>query len=291
MYRLIKNFVAANELERVIDEVFDYKKAFYTPENLKTHAAYLADTKPNRTSHAYAIAPFTREDYEKLQEVTDEMMDVEFYDGPLPVLPMGDWNECGNDCLVELGLQVTQELGLSSGNRVLFNVQEYYGGSEAVPMHNDGELLDFTVEGDTLTIKKSIRPDEVAVLTLVNDTDSVARESFFQSGPGAFGGTRLHYKDGTSEVVRAEAGDLLIFKNSEVKHSVDPLSGTVKRADGLLRMTIGWRSLGEKCFYEDHDGMLPVDRAQAEAITLKWYQNEWPTKWAAIEEASSKAAF
>jgi hypothetical protein len=53
----------------------------------------------------------------------------------------------------------------------------------------------------------------------------------------------------------------------------------------------GWRSLGEKCFYEDHDGMLPVDRAQAEAITLKWYLNEWPAKWAAIEAASSKAAF
>lgn len=282
MYRLIKNFIPQDKLEGLIADVFAYKAANYTPENLKTHAAYLADERPHRTSHAYAVA------FRPLQSDCDgSVCECNLH----PNLPTISAGLKGTTLRLVASKVVMDELDLSGSNRALFNVQEYYGGSEAVPMHNDGELLDFTIEGDNLTIKKCIRPDEVAVLTLVNDTDSVARESFLQSGPGAFGGTRLHYSDGTSEVVRAEAGDLLIFKNSEVKHSVDPLSGTVRRADGLLRMTIGWRSLGEKCFYEDHDGKIPVDRTQAEAITLKWYRDEWPTKWAAIEAASSKAAF
>lgn len=253
-FRLIKGFVPQNELEFLIQQTMAFKGLNYTDENLAAHRTYLSDTTEHRTSHAYAVS--------------------RDYLGVLPTL----YPFATESLLGDISEQVMyQELELTTENRVLFNVQEYFGSSEPVPCHNDGELLEFTTENGGLQIKRSIRPDEVAVLTLVNDTDC--------------GGTRVHYSPEISEVVRAEAGDLLIFKNSEVKHSVDALTGTVKRPDGILRMTIGWRSLGDNCFYEDEKGMFHVTKDEAEKITAKWYREEWPQRWAAIVAASQKAAF
>lgn len=259
LYRLIKGFVPQPQVEKVIAETFKFKTTFYNQDNLENHSAYLSDIHPNRQSHAYATSMS--------------------YNGELPHIDM--WNVRLEE-LVDLQRRVTEELGLTSQARTLFNVQEYFSASERVPKHHDGELLEFTILGNDLNIKRSIRPEQVAVLTLVNDTDG--------------GGTRLYFPDGTEEVVVAEAGDLLIFDNINCKHGVDPLTGTVKREDGLLRLIIGWRSINENTHYNDNGALntptvRPITTAEAEEITLNWYHNEWPEQWAKIQKTQQKAAF
>jgi hypothetical protein len=107
------------------------------------------------------------------------------------------------------------------------------------------------------------------------------------------GGTRVHPANviDNSTVIRAEAGDLLIFDNVNAFHSVDALNGTVKRDDGLLRMTIGWRSLGDRCHYMSGDRLVPVSKKIAEELTQVWYQKDWPKQWEKISAKAQKAAF
>ena len=273
--KLYTSFIGPTQIEALIAETKKFYKEHYNEENLGAHRAYLSDTTPHRTSHAYAIS----NGY------------VEGFTGPLPTINME--GETRFPTIKAVGDLINQTiLGLPDDNRVLFNVQEYFGGSEPVPKHNDGELLEFTTEDGGLQIKRSIRPRWVAVLTLVNDTDSTpAGQSFPASGPSGFGGTRVHFADGTSEVLRAEAGELLIFRNDQMLHSVDALTGTVKRPDGILRMTIGWRSLGAECKYQDDKGMFDITQDEAETITEKWYREEWPKIWEGIRDKARKAAF
>lgn len=261
LFTLHKGFCSILECEQLIREVFAFKSKFYTEENLSTHRAYLADDQAHRTSHAYAVS--------------------HGYEGPLPTIDMQALD--GYLFLVNKGMQVighARRLNLHADSRVLFNVQEYYGGSERVPKHMDGELLEFTADAQgNLNIQRSIRPEQVAVLTLVNDTDG--------------GGTRVHLPNGTEEVTRAQAGDLLIFNNWECYHSVDALTGTVQRPDGLLRMTIGWRSLADRVgYYEKDPGTcFRVTMDEANKITENWFKNEWPAQWERIKEQTQKAAF
>jgi hypothetical protein len=254
-FRLIKNFVPQDQIESIIQETFSFKRAFYNEENLSSHSAYLSDVHPNRTSSAFATS------------LT--------YAGSLPFIDLLNVNLPG---LVELHRRAMVELDLPMFTRSLFNIQEYSAASEVVPKHSDGELLEFEADAaGNLDIKRSIRPNQVAVLTLVNSTVD--------------GGTRLYNIDGTEQVVRGEAGDLLIFDNVQNFHGVDPLNGVVKRDDGLLRLIIGWRSLNANTTYMDGDKIVPVTFEEAESIIGKWYVNEWPQQWAKIAASQKKAAF
>ena len=272
-FEIYPGFVPQDQIEKIIAETYTFKNTFYNEENLARHAAYLSDKHPNRQSHAYATSLY--------------------YNGELPFIDLFNVRLEG---LVQLHTRVTEVLGLSNRARTLFNVQEYFAASERVPKHNDGELLEFSADAEgNLDIKRSIRPERVAVLTLVNDTDGQV-------------GTRLYPTNGDPDfVVTAKAGDLLIFDNINNFHGVDPLTGTVKREDGLLRLIIGWRSLNEKTYYWakpqwntvadllGRDPLVPrcdqLTPELAESITLDWYKNEWPTQWAKITNSLQKAAF
>jgi hypothetical protein len=254
-FRVVKNFVPQDQIEEIIRQTYAFKKAFYNEENLENHSTYLSDVHPNRQSHAYATG------------LT--------YIGNLPYIDLLNVNLPG---LVDLHQKALGELSLPLNARTLFNVQEYFSASEIVPKHCDGELLEFEADAaGNLDIKRSIRPNQVAVLTLVNDTDG--------------GGTRLYNTDGTEEVVVAKAGDLLIFDNIACFHGVDPLHGKVKREDGLLRLIIGWRSLNANTHYMEGSSIVPVTYDEAEDIISKWYVTEWPGIWAKIVASQKKAAF
>jgi hypothetical protein len=261
MSELIKGFITPEQCETLIAETKRFYQQFYTDENLAAHRTYISDTTPHRTSHAYAISSGY----------------VEGFTGPLPTINLASLHDQFPAISFLSHDVLDNRFGLNHESRALFNVQEYFGGSEPVPQHNDGELLEFTTNDGGLQIKRSIRPEFVAVLTLVNDTDE--------------GGTRVHYPDGSSRVIRGEAGDLLIFNNVQLKHSVDALKGNVKRADGILRQTIGWRSLSDKCFYSDQNGVRQISSGEADKITETWYQTEWPKIWQGLQESARKAAF
>lgn len=248
-------FLERIDPEDLISEVRDFYKTYYTRENLEKHIAYLSDIKPGRRSSAYALAPTS-----DLPHVRTDHLFLNF------------------PGLHYLTMKIRPYLGVSSKARLLFNIQEYYSESSEVPKHNDGELLQFSVDDSgKLIIQESLRPARVGVLTLVNDVAEGA-------------GTRLWNKD-KSSVVKCGVGDLLVFDNLNYLHSVDKFNGKAIRKDGLLRLIIGWRSLDETCVHEVKGKKHSISTQQARIITKDWLFNSWPTKWKEIEQNLGKAAF
>lgn len=247
-YQKIEGFASPELCEALVKQALRMERIFYNEHTLKDHKVYFQDKRPGRKSSAYAVS--------------------DRYEGwPLPTisLPWVGRNYPMQE-LVDTSRRAAKALSLPATARMLFNVQEYYVGSEAVPKHFDGELLKFERQGEKLEILKAIRPWHVAVLTLVNDVTGA--------------GTRLHYPDGTSQVVPCKAGDLLVFENHNTFHSVDAFEGESKREDGLLRMIIGWRSLGSCCdFYRKVDGKVIQDEIStrnANSMIEKWLEDDWP---------------
>jgi hypothetical protein len=251
-YRILET----EDCDKVVKEVFDFKKQYYNLANLEKHIAYLADEKPGRYSHAYAISA---------PEASPILPGIQFED--LIKYPT----------IAKLTCQMELVLGLKWSSRFLLNVQEYYSSNAAVPKHFDGELLDFEVKDDNLKINKAIRPKEVAVLVLINDVGPV--------------GTRIHYPDGSEEMVICEAGEVVIFDNANCFHSVDAFNATAKRSDNLVRMTLGWRSLNTNTVFYDGKINVDISQASADAITEDWFRRDWPAKWQKIKDDAVKAAF
>jgi hypothetical protein len=89
----------------------------------------------------------------------------------------------------------------------------------------------------SIEVVRALYPRKVALLTLRNDCIG--------------GGTRLHFRnkkrddnDASSEdstVVCCEAGDLLIFDNVNMEHSVDMLRAKpgIKEGENIIRQIIG----------------------------------------------------
>ncbi|MBM3682097.1 MAG: hypothetical protein FJW84_01400, partial [Actinobacteria bacterium] len=160
--------------ERIIKDTKRLIGRFYNVLNLQNHAAYFADISDNRASYAFIFCPENQSGLPALS--LDQVADVS---RPISILT----------------LKLYEMLDLPKTSRVLFNIQMYKGDSKPVAKHFDGEFLEFSVEGEDLNIKRAIRPNKVAVLTVLNNTVN--------------GGTRVHLDD-ESTVITAKAGDLLI---------------------------------------------------------------------------------
>lgn len=250
------NMLSNKECKIVVDEIFRFKQEYYTQENLKEHVAYLADDKPGRYSHAYAI---------NCPSANKNLPGIAFE--KLLSYPM----------IARLTASVSMDLKLDLQSRFLFNIQEYYSDNAEVPKHFDGELLDFDVTDKELLIKEAVRPHQVAVLTIVNDVGQV--------------GTRVHYPDNGSIMVDCQAGEVLIFDNLNCHHSVDAFGAKSKRKDKLIRLIIGWRSLNTNCSHYTKGKNHNVTTFEANSLIEDWYKNKWPQKWKEIEANQKKAAF
>jgi hypothetical protein len=258
-YTLIKNFLPEASLERVIEGSKRTIKRFYDSHHLREHTAYFSDRSDNRESYAFSVAP----------------------DSSGKDLPF-----ISTDLLAETSRQVAflstgirEHLEVSADTRLLLNFQIYKGNNKPVTKHFDGEYFDFKVNEDsTLHVNYGLRPKHVAVLVLHNDSEG--------------GGTRLHYPDGSSEVIVGQAGDLLVFRNDILYHSVDELTGVATREDQILRMTIGWRSLEENVSLiydgETKDGL---DIASARRMHRTFLDNNWPSIYAEYVNVNKPAAF
>jgi hypothetical protein len=259
LYRKSESYISLNICEQLVKEVFEFKKKYYNKNTLESHIAYLADDRPGRYSHAYALVVDESDKNTKLPWICLSEISKEFP-------------------LISLYTKITYPLHcLDPASRILFNVQEYYSNSVAVPRHYDGELLDFHhgITGD-LVIQKAIRPELVSVLTLVNDVGEV--------------GTRISNQD-FDTMIPCKAGDLLTFDNMSCWHAADAFGANSHRPDGLVRMTIGWRSLADKTYLMEGDKATKISMEEANKITTEWYKSQWPGKWKAIEQSLTKAAF
>jgi hypothetical protein len=241
-FKLYKQFLPAEALEPTIKATNRLIQRFYDEHHIAAHSAYFSDQTENRSSYAFSVwnqdfAPF------------------------LPAILTSTIAESSRSVAL-LNQKIGDYLGVSQNTRLLLNVQKYMKSSKPVPKHFDGEYFKFSVEGEVLKPEKALRPQKVAVLVLCNDTDD--------------GGTRLHLPDGSSQVVVGEPGDLLVFRNDVCFHSVDALEGSVKRPDGLLRMTIGWRALDESMSLYEDGAQSEVTIDQARSLHTQWLSTEWP---------------
>jgi hypothetical protein len=174
--------------------------------------------------------------------------------------------------LAMLTREVTDRLSIKRG-RVLWNVGRYFEDCGPITPHHDGELFDYEiVPRISMTIRSGIRPREVAILTLRDETPD--------------GGTRLHDETGAVLAPPMGPGDLLRFDNTLFMHSVpNPFRATdcalaATNSDGRprwVRYTMGWRALDDGCF-DWGDGRLqtPLDVDAAVALHERFLREEWP---------------
>lgn len=258
-YTLIKGFLDKSAIENVVAGAKRVVKRFYDQHHLKNHSAYFSDKSENRESYAF---------------------NVWLQNNPslLPAIQNETFAEVSRH-IASLNLKILPHLEVSDSTRLLFNVQMYSGFNKPVAKHFDGEYFDFEAKEDnSLFIKSALRPSKVAVLTLINDSQG--------------GGTRLHYEDGSSEVVSGEPGDLLVFSNETLYHSVDELSGTVHRPDGLLRMIIGWRALEESTsLVENGQTVGRVSVETARMLHKDFLKDRWPDIYRSFVEEGKLPPF
>jgi hypothetical protein len=262
LFRLYEDFYAGEENQsKLIEDTKRFVRRFYNVVNLQNHAAYFSDISDNRSSYGFILCP---ENESGLPAIN--LTDVASVSRPIALLT----------------LKLYQILNLPKTSRVLFNVQMYKGDSKPVAKHFDGEFLEFSVDGEELNIKRAIRPQQVAVLTLLNNTLE--------------GGTRVHYDttEGASEssVIKGKAGDLLVFDNIKCHHSVDKLeSNGHKRLDGLVRMIIGWRSIESNCELYDNGKFIAADAEIVRQVHAEWLKNEWPKMFEDYVTQTQQVAF
>ena len=161
--------------------------------------------------------------------------------------------------------------------RVFFNASRYPAVSEPLPPHHDGELFDFTVvPGQPMVVRRGIRPSEVAILTLRN-----------QSGAR---GTALVDESGATTQFDAGPGDLLHFDNLRYQHSVPDLD---KPAAGptptWARYILGWRPYEDGChFWASDSPLVPLSVEEAARLHRDFLAKEWPKQ---VEGDLARASF
>lgn len=262
LFRLYEDFYVGEENQsKLIEDTKRFIRRFYNVLNLQNHAAYFSDISDNRSSYAFILCPEN--------------------ESGLPAISLTDVAGVSRSISL-LTLQLYNILNLPKTSRVLFNVQMYKGDSKPVAKHFDGEFLEFSVDGEDLNIKRAIRPKQVAVLTLLNNTLE--------------GGTRVHFdtSEGVSEsaVIKAKAGDLLVFDNIRCHHSVDKLeSGGKTRGDNLVRMIIGWRSIENNCELYDNGKFIAADAETVRQVHTEWLKNEWPKMFENYITQTQQVAF
>lgn len=170
--------------------------------------------------------------------------------------------------LAEICRGATRALRIERG-RVLFNVGRYPEGSSVLPPHYDGELFDYTITpGVGNWVRSGIRPTEVALLTLRNETERC--------------GTSLHDADGKIVETHAQPGELLVFDNTTYQHGVpatgpNVVAGPNARPPRWVRYVVGWRALEEGYYWNDAEPLRPIAFEEAIALHDRFLANDWPS--------------
>jgi hypothetical protein len=255
----IEPLIEPGSCEAVIAAVNAFIERAYTPENVRLRKSYVYEYGLDMESFAFAVhCPGAPETKDLPGFALEELPD------PLPAI-------CRDVC---------DRMGLVRG-RVLFNVGRYPEEAAPVPPHFDGELFEFEVKaGEGNRVTSGLRPPEVALLTLRNETEGC--------------GTTLHPPDG--RVIRTEArvGDLLRFDNLVHQHGVPETGRRVGRQGASarprwIRYTIGWRALEQGCaFWRDGHPLRPLGVAEAAAVEERFLSETWPRL---VDETVARGSF
>ena len=246
MTHSIERMIEADHCEVVISAISDFVDRHYDEANIRARRAHVYEYGLDMDAFAFPVhVPGSPE--------TDTLPGFR-----LDELP---------DLIRPLTTAAVDRLGLTRG-RVLWNVARYAQHSHLLPAHFDGELFEFDADPERgNTVWSGIRPREVALLTLRNESESC--------------GTSLHAADGSVVETRATAGELLVFDNIDTMHGV-PGSGTnvVAPADVApsrwIRVTTGWRSMDEGFDWDDRRPLRPIAFDESVAKHHDFFETKWP---------------
>lgn len=212
-YKVIQSFsdepqVLILECQRMIDDFYDSEGY---EERLKSGVIFPATLSGNRLSYAFTVGIGNEDD------ASSECVHIND-------LPTGIKN---------LTRDVVETLNVNKGF-VIINFQFYQNGCDPVPEHFDGNYLDWNMDNGKMIVKKAIRPEKVAILTLENQSN--------------LSGTNIHsQKD--KICIRCKAGTLLLFNNLTQTHSVDSIVDCEHtELNQFCRITMGWRSISQNCW-------------------------------------------
>ena len=250
MSHTIEPFLDAGVCEEMIAEVNRFIETEYTRENAATRKAYIYEYAVDMEVFAFALhCPGSPE--------TNSLPGFDLAELPAP--------------LADLTQRVCSHMDIHSG-RVLLNISRYPENCDRVSPHHDGELFDFdVVPGQSTVVHSGLRPKEVALLTLRNDTTGV--------------GTTLYDDDDKPTETCALTGELLRFDNLNYRHAV-PATGA--RTDASvdvekegpprwIRYVVGWRALEQDCLFWENDGPArSIDLAGAAAAQRRFLADHWP---------------
>jgi hypothetical protein len=120
-----------------------------------------------------------------------------------------------------------------------------------------------------MVVRRGIRPSEVALLTLRN-----------QSGSR---GTALYAKSGETTQFDAGPGELLHFDNLRYQHGVPDLDRPAPGPTSpWARYIVGWRPYEDGCFLWASDApLVPLSLEQAARLHRDFLANDWPKQMAA----------
>ncbi len=246
MTHSIERILEADRCEAVISAIGDFVDRHYNEENIRTRRAHVYEYGLDMEAFAFPVhAPGSPE--------TDALPGFRLDELPEPIRP--------------LTAIAVDRLGLKRG-RVLWNVARYAQHCAPLPAHFDGELFEFDpdpVEGTT--VWSGIRPHEVALLTLRNDTASR--------------GTTLHAADGSVTETHAAAGEMLLFDNVDTMHGVPGTGANVavpvdEARSRWVRVTTGWRSMDEGFDWDDRRPLRPIDFDESVRKHHTFFANTWP---------------
>lgn len=242
--------------ESVLAAINDFIEAEYTEANIRSRRALVLEYGLEMEAFAFPVhCPGSPESAHlpgfRLDELPDE--------------------------IAALTRKTVESLSLERG-RVLWNVGRYAAHARSLPEHFDGELFEQTpdpIHGPT--VHSGIRPREVALLTLRNESAGCQ--------------TTLHDAEGKVIETRMEPGELMRFDNVAYKHGV-PETGANKRvpeaeAKGrFIRFTTGWRSLDEGFDWCDGRELRPIEFSEAIQKHDAFLAEKWPTL---VEEELARA--
>jgi len=182
--------------------------------------------------------------------------------------------------LREATRRACEKMGLERG-RVFMNVGRYSAQSGPIPAHYDGELFDYTVvPGAGMEVRRGIRPGQVSILTLRNDS--------------SVEGITLTPEQEPPRLVEVAVGELLRFDNIRYQHSVpdiiEPRPGAEPPRDSkVLRYIVGWRPFEEGCFrWSDGRPLEALAVEEAASMHHDFLQDIWPSQ---IEADLARASF
>lgn len=242
--------------EPVFAAINDFIDTAYTEANIRAHRAYVYEYGLDAEAFAFAIhCPGS--------SASDHLPGFRLEELPEEVARLTE--------------RAVATLGLDRG-RVLWNVGRYRPDSQPLPPHYDGELFHFTPDPDRgNTVRSGIRPQEVALLTLRNESEAC--------------NTTLHDSDDKVFETRMAPGEMIVFDNVAYMHGVPSTGrsrlGATEEADRRwIRATTGWRAMEEGWDWDDARPLRPIAFEEAVARHDAFLAEEWP---ALVEEAVARA--